>query len=123
VRNKKNSLAVMLSSAKRLVFSVTREDEILRLPRQDDIATQSEGEEKLPMTTRYLMAALIALFAGLIILPSAVFSQSDFYKGKTITIIQGRDPGGTGDMRVRTIILFLAEMYSGNPNSFGQCSG
>jgi hypothetical protein len=41
-RNKKKTpLGVMLSGAKHLVFSVTRQDEILRLSPQDDIATQS----------------------------------------------------------------------------------
>ena len=34
-------MAVMLSAAKHLVFSVTYEEQILRLPPQDDIATQS----------------------------------------------------------------------------------
>ena len=34
-------MAVMLSAAKHLAFSVTYEDEILRLPPQDDITTQS----------------------------------------------------------------------------------
>ena len=58
----------------------------------------------------------IALFAPLIILPSSLFSQSDFYKGKTITIVQGRDPGGTGDMRVRAMIPFLQKYIPGNPS-------
>jgi len=45
------------------------------------------------MRTKCLVAAfLIALFADLIILSDTVFSQSDFFKGKTITIIHGRDP-------------------------------
>jgi len=69
------------------------------------------------MTTKCLIAAfLIALFGHLIVLPGTVFSQSDFYKGKTITIIHGRDPGGTGDMRVRAMIPFLQKYTPGNPN-------
>ena len=69
------------------------------------------------MRTKCLMVAFwIALFAHLIILPDRVFSQADFYKGKTITIIQGRDPGGTGDMRVRAMIPFLQKYIPGNPN-------
>ena len=44
---RKKPIDVMLSAAKHLAFSVTYEDEILRLSPQDDIATQSlEGEEK-----------------------------------------------------------------------------
>ena len=40
----KNPMAVMLSAAKHLEFSVTYEDEILRLLPQDDIPTQSLTE-------------------------------------------------------------------------------
>jgi len=69
------------------------------------------------MRTKCLVAAfLIALFADLIVLSDTVFSQSDFFKGKTITIIHGRDPGGTGDMRVRAMIPFLQKYIPGNPN-------
>jgi tripartite-type tricarboxylate transporter receptor subunit TctC len=50
------------------------------------------------------------------VLSGTLFSQSDFFKGKTITIIQGRDPGGTGDMRVRAMIPFLQKYTPGNPN-------
>jgi len=42
-----------------------------------------------------------------LLLPVHVFSQSPFYQGKTVTIVQGRDPGGTGDMRVRAMLSFL----------------
>ena len=59
---------------------------------------------------------LIAFCAELMLLPGSLFAQSDFYKGKTITIIQGRDPGGTGDMRVRAMIPFLQKYTPGNPN-------
>ena len=38
---RKNPMGVMLSGAKHLVFSVTGEEEILRLSPQDDIARQS----------------------------------------------------------------------------------
>ena len=40
-------MAVMLSEAKHLAFSITHEGEILRLAPQDDIATQSgNGEDE-----------------------------------------------------------------------------
>jgi tripartite-type tricarboxylate transporter receptor subunit TctC len=51
----------------------------------------------------------------LTILSPGVFSQSDFYRNKTITIIQGRDPGGTGDLRVRAMMPFLQKYVPGNP--------
>lgn len=47
--------------------------------------------------------------------PAVVFSQSSFFAGKTITIIHGRDPGGTGDMRVRAMVPFLQKYIPGNP--------
>ena len=48
-------------------------------------------------------------------LPSHLLSQTPFYQGKTITIIQGREPGGTGDVRVRVLIPFLQKYIPGNP--------
>lgn len=69
------------------------------------------------MRTKCLVKAfLIALFAHLIVLPGTLFSQADFFQGKTITIVQGRDPGGTGDMRVRAMSPFLQKYTPGNPN-------
>jgi tripartite-type tricarboxylate transporter receptor subunit TctC len=43
-------------------------------------------------------------------------AQAPFYEGKTLTIIQGRDPGGTGDIRARTVVPFLQKYLPGNPN-------
>jgi len=48
-------------------------------------------------------------------LADSVYAQSDFYRGKTITIIQGRDPGGTGDMRIKAMLPFLQKYTPGNP--------
>ena len=47
--------------------------------------------------------------------PSLAFSQAPFYQDKTITIIQGRDPGALGDNRVRAVIPFLKKYIPGNP--------
>jgi tripartite-type tricarboxylate transporter receptor subunit TctC len=43
-------------------------------------------------------------------------AQTPFYQGKTVTIVQGRDPGGTGDMRVRAMMPFLQKHIPGNPS-------
>jgi len=59
-------------------------------------------------------AALLA-FCGLLLFSDSVFSQTPFYQGKTVTIIQGRDPGGTGDMRVKAMLTFLQKYIPGNP--------
>jgi len=47
--------------------------------------------------------------------PIDVFSQTPFYQGKTITIIHGRSPGGSGDLRARAVIPFLQKYIPGNP--------
>jgi tripartite-type tricarboxylate transporter receptor subunit TctC len=47
--------------------------------------------------------------------PTAAYSQASFFQGKTITIVQGRDPGGTGDLRVRALVPFLQKYIPGNP--------
>ncbi|MBI4529625.1 MAG: hypothetical protein HY695_37985 [Deltaproteobacteria bacterium] len=60
--------------------------------------------------------AVAVVFGGLVLpLTDPAFSQTDFYKGKTITLIQGRRPGGTGDVRVRALIPFLQKHIPGNP--------
>jgi hypothetical protein len=46
------------------------------------------------LSTRILLALLGAAF-----LPAVLYAQADFYKGKNLTIIQGRDPGGSGDRK------------------------
>jgi tripartite-type tricarboxylate transporter receptor subunit TctC len=52
---------------------------------------------------------------ALSLLPRPAASQTSFFQGKTITIIQGRDPGGTGDLRVRALFPFLQKYVPGNP--------
>jgi len=56
-----------------------------------------------------------ALLAFLVVAPGAALAQTTFYQGKTVTIVQGRDPGGTGDMRVRALLPFLQKYIPGNP--------
>lgn len=57
-----------------------------------------------------------AFLALLLSLPRPGLAQAPFYQGKTLTIIQGRDPGGTGDVRARTVLPFLQKYIPGNPN-------
>ncbi|MBM2805114.1 MAG: hypothetical protein HW419_3007 [Deltaproteobacteria bacterium] len=64
------------------------------------------------ISTEFLLVALLTLF---IVFPRLALAQTPFYQGKTITIVQGRDPGGTGDMRVRAMLPFLQKYIPGNP--------
>ena len=38
-----------------------------------------------------------------------------YYEGKTLTMIQGRTPGGTGDIRARSVIKYLRKHLEGSP--------
>ena len=72
------------------------------------------------MKARNRGAQFSALFFGTLLVslglvPSYGFSQAAFFQGKTITVIQGRDPGGTGDLRVKALFPFLQKYIPGNP--------
>jgi tripartite-type tricarboxylate transporter receptor subunit TctC len=47
--------------------------------------------------------------------PGKVFSQGDYPHGKTITILRGGQPGGTGDMQAKALIPYLRKHLPGNP--------
>ena len=68
--------------------------------------------DRLEISAEVQMAALLAV---VLFSPASALPQTPFYQGKTITIIQGRDPGGTGDIRVRAVIPFLQKHIPGNP--------
>jgi tripartite-type tricarboxylate transporter receptor subunit TctC len=48
-------------------------------------------------------------------LAASAHAQTSFFQGKTITIIQGRDPGGSGDLRTKALVPFLQKYIPGNP--------
>jgi tripartite-type tricarboxylate transporter receptor subunit TctC len=54
-------------------------------------------------------------FIGLLSLACPAFSQAPYYQGKTITIIRGGAPGGSGDMQARALIPFLRKNIPGEP--------
>ena len=57
---------------------------------------------------------LVALFA---IAPvDRAFSQADFYNGKTITIIRGGGPGGSGEFQTRALLRVLGKHIPGRPS-------
>jgi tripartite-type tricarboxylate transporter receptor subunit TctC len=62
------------------------------------------------------LTTLAGLALGVwIVSPPWVFGQVPFYQGKTLTIIQAREAGGTGDLRVRAQVPFLRKYIPGNP--------
>src|SRR5918993_5609640 len=57
---------------------------------------------------------LIVLF--LCIPAGQAFSQADFYKGKTIRILRGGGPGGSGEFQAQALMRILEKHIPGNPN-------
>ena len=60
-------------------------------------------------------AATIIFLLSFLLWTDSSFAQGTFYKGKTITIVQGRAPGGQGDRRVRALLPILQKNIPGNP--------
>ncbi|HWO42166.1 MAG TPA: hypothetical protein VNO43_10220 [Candidatus Eisenbacteria bacterium] len=54
---------------------------------------------------------LIALASG-----NEAAAQGSFYQDKSITVIAATDPGGTADLRIKTVVSFLRKHIPGNPN-------
>lgn len=58
---------------------------------------------------------LTVLLVSVTFLRTHAYSQSNFYEGKTITVIAFTAPGGSGDLRVKAVIPFLKKHIPGNP--------
>jgi tripartite-type tricarboxylate transporter receptor subunit TctC len=43
-------------------------------------------------------------------------AQADFYKGKTIKIVRGGGPGGSGEFQTRALVKFLEKYIPGKPH-------
>ena len=70
------------------------------------------------MTSKIMQRILSsALLTQLVLLPNFLYSQSDFYKGKTVTLIHGRSAGGSGEYRSRAVAPFLQKHIPGNPTT------
>jgi hypothetical protein len=52
---------------------------------------------------------LVALFS--VVGADSALSQADFYNGKTITIIRGGGPGGSGEFQTRSLCAFSENIY------------
>src|SRR5262245_53343818 len=54
-------------------------------------------------------------WAFIFLFPQDGNAQPLHYKGKTITVIEGRSPGGVGDLRTKAILPFLQKYIPGKP--------
>jgi len=74
------------------------------------------------MKTRFKKAALslpvqVFLVGLFVTMPArSGFSQADFYKGKTIKIVRGGGPGGSGEFQTRALVKFLEKYIPGKPS-------
>jgi tripartite-type tricarboxylate transporter receptor subunit TctC len=67
------------------------------------------------MKTRVLLAIVLLAAVSYLAFAADVYAQP-YYQGKTIKLIQGREPGGSGDIRSKAVIPFLKKYIPGNPN-------
>jgi len=60
---------------------------------------------------------IVILFSSLTLCfsVSSAFAQSPYFQGKTIKIIRGGEPGGSGDLQARALIPFLKKNIPGDP--------
>lgn len=66
-------------------------------------------------TRVFSVLTLLWGFGCLLFVSSFVHAQAPYYQGKTITIVRGGEPGGSGDMQARALIPFLKKHIPGNP--------
>jgi len=64
---------------------------------------------------RWKLLGCLGLALAFSFMSQTARAQADFYKGKTISILQGSSPGGTGDLMVQALIPFLRKYIPGEP--------
>lgn len=65
--------------------------------------------------TKALLFTGIAVFIATLFAAPLFAQSSSYFQGKTIMLIQGREPGGTGALRVQAAIPFLKKYLPGEP--------
>lgn len=59
---------------------------------------------------------LTTALCSILLIPSiSALAQAPFYQGKTITVVQGTEAGGSSDMLTRAMIPFMQKHIPGNP--------
>ena len=72
---------------------------------------------------RVQFVAAVALFAVVCPFSTSIYSQTPFYQGKTITIIQGTEPGGSSDMMTKAMLPHLKKHIPGEPTILSEYMG
>lgn len=63
-----------------------------------------------------ILATISVFCVGANLIAQTAHAQTPYYQGKTIRIIQGRNPGGSGDVRAKLVSTYLKKYIPGNPN-------
>jgi tripartite-type tricarboxylate transporter receptor subunit TctC len=61
-------------------------------------------------------AACVSLGLFFLSYGGMVNAESPFYREKTLTVLEGRSPGGTGSLRTQVAMKYLAKYLPGNPS-------
>ena len=67
------------------------------------------GARLLSLCRFVIAIACLALFT------TPAWSQASYYQGKTIVILRGGEPGGTGDVQARALIPYFKKYLPGSP--------
>ena len=62
-----------------------------------------------------ILCAATALIGSTLFFAAPAFSQTPYYAGKTITILRGGGPGGSGEFQSRALMPYLQKYIPGNP--------
>ena len=62
------------------------------------------------------MFKIFSVVASILFWLTTASAQAPYFQGKTIKIIRGGEPGGTGDVQARALIPSLKKHIPGNPN-------
>jgi tripartite-type tricarboxylate transporter receptor subunit TctC len=82
---------------------------------KQSIAARRRRRERMPSTSCTRILSLAAIAAAMAVGPAYADPVTDFYKGKTITLIVSSAPGGGYDALSRVIAPHLGRHIPGNP--------
>ena len=68
-----------------------------------------------PKTRGPKLARAVIVTASAIFISTVALAQTPFYQGKTITIVQGTEPGGSSDVITRALLPYLKKHIPGEP--------
>jgi len=67
-----------------------------------------------------VLATLLVSLSVFLTTYRAANAETPYYQGKTVVVIQGRTPGGLGDLRTRAVLQYLQKYLPGNPTIVSQ---